>query len=48
MRELFDILTHAIRLGYNHAHEVRPITLQDVNKAKSKKFSQYVLQNAKL
>ncbi|KZP30386.1 thiolase-like protein [Athelia psychrophila] len=36
------------RLGYNHAHEVRPITLQDVNKAKSKKFSQYVLQNAKL
>ncbi|THU88195.1 thiolase-like protein [Dendrothele bispora CBS 962.96] len=36
------------RLGYNHAHECRPITMQDVNKVKSKKNSNYVLAHAKL
>jgi len=36
------------RLGYNHAHECRPITMDDVNKVKSKKASPYVLQHAKL
>ena len=37
-----------LRLGYNHAHECRPITMDDVNKVKSKKASTYVLQHAKL
>ncbi|KAJ8521753.1 hypothetical protein ONZ45_g1596 [Pleurotus djamor] len=36
------------RLGYNHAHECRPITTADVDKVKSKKFSPYVFQHAKL
>ncbi|CAA7262087.1 unnamed protein product [Cyclocybe aegerita] len=36
------------RLGYNHACECRPITVNDVNKVKSKTASQYVLQHAKL
>jgi sterol carrier protein 2 len=36
------------RLGYNHAHECRPVTLNDVNKVKSKSASPYVLQYAKL
>ncbi|KAF4605632.1 hypothetical protein EYR40_004419 [Pleurotus pulmonarius] len=36
------------RLGYNHAHEYRPITMYDVNKVKAKKYSPYVLQHAKL
>ncbi|EIW86273.1 thiolase-like protein [Coniophora puteana RWD-64-598 SS2] len=36
------------RLGYNHAHECRPITRADVDKVKSKQASEYVLQHAKL
>ncbi|KAL4069267.1 thiolase-like protein [Scleroderma citrinum] len=36
------------RLGYNHAHECRRITLADVDNVKSKKWSPYVLQRAKL
>ncbi|KAF8966905.1 sterol carrier protein 2 [Flammula alnicola] len=36
------------RLGYNHAHECRPVTMEDINKVKSKKSSPYVLQYAKL
>ncbi|KAF9054189.1 thiolase-like protein [Panaeolus papilionaceus] len=36
------------RLGYNHAHECRPVTVADVNKVKSKNASPYVLQYAKL
>ncbi|KAF8176300.1 sterol carrier protein 2 [Pholiota molesta] len=36
------------RLGYNHAHECRPITLDDVNKVKSKSASEFVLRHAKL
>ncbi|KAF8876500.1 thiolase-like protein [Infundibulicybe gibba] len=36
------------RLGYNHAHECRPVTMHDVDKVKSKKASQYVLERAKL
>jgi sterol carrier protein 2 len=36
------------RLGYNHAHECRPITMGDVDKVKSKKASPYVLHHAKL
>jgi len=36
------------RLGYNHAHECRPVTMNDVNKVKSKSASPYVLQYAKL
>lgn len=36
------------RLGYNHAHECRPVTLADVDKVKSKKSSKFVLQHAKL
>jgi len=35
------------RLGYNHAHEVRPVTLAEVDKVKSKESSQYVLQRAR-
>lgn len=37
-----------LRLGYNHAHQCRPITIEDVNKVKSNKASSYVLQHAKL
>ncbi|KIM52361.1 hypothetical protein SCLCIDRAFT_567026 [Scleroderma citrinum Foug A] len=36
------------RLGYNHGHECRSITLADVDKVKSKKYSSYVLHHAKL
>ncbi|KAH9476997.1 Non-specific lipid-transfer protein [Psilocybe cubensis] len=36
------------RLGYNHAHECRPITMADVDKVKSKTASPYVLLHAKL
>ncbi|KAF9526021.1 thiolase-like protein [Crepidotus variabilis] len=36
------------RLGYNHAHECRPVTMRDVDKVKAKKASEYVLQHAKL
>ncbi|KAJ6544757.1 sterol carrier protein 2 [Mycena vulgaris] len=36
------------RLGYNHAHECRPVTMADVDKVKSKKTSPYLLQYAKL
>ncbi|KAH7926214.1 thiolase-like protein [Leucogyrophana mollusca] len=36
------------RLGYNHGHECRSITRADVDKVKSKKSSNYVLQQAKL
>ncbi|OCH86680.1 thiolase-like protein [Obba rivulosa] len=36
------------RLGYNHAHECRPVTMSDVDKVKSSKNSPFVLQLAKL
>ncbi|KAF8797617.1 thiolase-like protein [Phlegmacium glaucopus] len=36
------------RLGYNHAHECRPVTLDDIDKVKSKNSSPYVLRFAKL
>ncbi|KAF8472418.1 thiolase-like protein [Gautieria morchelliformis] len=36
------------RLGYNHAHEVRPITKADVDKVKSKHTSAFILEQAKL
>lgn len=36
------------RLGYNHAHECRPITLVDVDKVKSKKSSPFILAQARL
>ncbi|XP_006454829.1 hypothetical protein AGABI2DRAFT_190063 [Agaricus bisporus var. bisporus H97] len=36
------------RLGYNHAHECKPVTMADVDKVKSKKDSPYVLHHAKL
>ncbi|KAJ7178586.1 sterol carrier protein 2 [Mycena crocata] len=36
------------RLGYNHAHECRPVTMADVDKVKSKKYSPFLLQHAKL
>ncbi|KAF5382790.1 hypothetical protein D9757_007285 [Collybiopsis confluens] len=37
------------RVGYNHAHECRPITFADVDKVKSQKeISPYVMQHAKL
>ncbi|TFK93014.1 thiolase-like protein [Polyporus arcularius HHB13444] len=36
------------RLGYNHAHEYRPITRADVEKVKSTKSSPYILQLARL
>ncbi|KAF8577553.1 thiolase-like protein [Ramaria rubella] len=36
------------RLGYNHAHEVRPITMADVERVKSKRSSPYILELAKL
>ena len=39
---------HAYRLGYNHAHECRPITRADVDKVKAKKSSPYVLGLARL
>ncbi|RDB29386.1 Non-specific lipid-transfer protein [Hypsizygus marmoreus] len=36
------------RLGYNHAHECRPVTMEDVNKVKSKEWSKFILQRAML
>ncbi|KAG7450817.1 thiolase-like protein [Guyanagaster necrorhizus] len=36
------------RLGYNHAHICKPITMQDVDKVKSKNSSPYILKHAKL
>ncbi|KAF8724828.1 hypothetical protein AX14_008577 [Amanita brunnescens Koide BX004] len=36
------------RLGYNHAHECRPVSMKSVDMVKSKKASKYVLQYAKL
>lgn len=39
---------YIFRLGYNHAHECRPVTLDDIDKVKSKKSSPYVLRFAKL
>ncbi|KAG6814401.1 hypothetical protein H0H92_007404 [Tricholoma furcatifolium] len=36
------------RLGYNHAHECRPVTMNDVDKVKSVHSSKYILQQAKL
>ncbi|KAI6022593.1 thiolase-like protein [Pisolithus marmoratus] len=36
------------RLGYNHGHECCPITLADVEKVKSTKWSPYILGLAKL
>ncbi|EJD55272.1 thiolase-like protein [Auricularia subglabra TFB-10046 SS5] len=36
------------RVGYNHAHEVRPITMGDIDKVKSKRFSPTALAHAKL
>jgi sterol carrier protein 2 len=36
------------RLGYNHAYQCRPVTLADVDKVKSKKSSEYVIQAARL
>jgi len=36
------------RLGYNHAHELRPITREDVDKVKSTSNSEELLRLAKL
>ncbi|KIY66538.1 thiolase-like protein [Cylindrobasidium torrendii FP15055 ss-10] len=36
------------RLGYNHAHECRPVTVEDVRKVRSKLSSDFILQAAKL
>ncbi|GBE78493.1 thiolase-like protein [Sparassis latifolia] len=36
------------RLGYNHAYECRPVTMADVDQVKSRKFSPYVLRQARL
>ncbi|KAF9014893.1 thiolase-like protein [Cyathus striatus] len=36
------------RLGYNHAHEYRSITMADVDRVKSKNASPYILHHAKL
>jgi len=36
------------RLGYNHACEVRPITMADVDRVKSKKSSKFILEMARL
>jgi len=36
------------RLGYNHAHECRPISIHDVHKVKAQNSSSFVLQHAKL
>ncbi|KAK0207947.1 sterol carrier protein 2 [Desarmillaria ectypa] len=36
------------RLGYNHAHICKPITMQDVEKVMSKNSSRYILGHAKL
>ncbi|CAL1696639.1 unnamed protein product [Somion occarium] len=36
------------RLGYNHAHECRPVTLSDVDKVKSTKSSPFFLARARL
>ncbi|OBZ79769.1 Non-specific lipid-transfer protein [Grifola frondosa] len=36
------------RLGYNHGHECRPVTMSDVDKVKAHKNSPFILQRAKL
>jgi len=36
------------RVGYNHGHICRPVTISDVNKVKSIKSSNFVLERAKL
>jgi len=36
------------RLGYNHAHECRPVTRSDVDRTKSYKSSAIILKHAKL
>jgi hypothetical protein len=36
------------RLGYNHAHELRPITSADVDNVKSKAYSESLIWLAKL
>jgi len=36
------------RLGYNHAHELRPITRVDLDNVRSKSYSEKLLQLAKL
>ncbi|KAI0072356.1 thiolase-like protein [Panus rudis PR-1116 ss-1] len=36
------------RLGYNHAHECRRVSMADVEKAKSKYSSKYILERARL
>ncbi|TDL15833.1 thiolase-like protein [Rickenella mellea] len=36
------------RLGYNHAAECRPVTRVDVDKVRSKQYSEFILQQAKL
>jgi len=36
------------RLGYNHAHELKSVTLDDVDKVKAKRSSPWVLEHAKL
>lgn len=36
------------RLGYNHAHECKPVTMTDVDKVKSTRSSPWILQQAKL
>ncbi|EPS99578.1 hypothetical protein FOMPIDRAFT_1124121 [Fomitopsis schrenkii] len=36
------------RLGYNHAHECKRVTKEDVDKVKSLKFSPYIFQRARL
>ncbi|TCD62938.1 hypothetical protein EIP91_006201 [Steccherinum ochraceum] len=36
------------RVGYNHAHICRPVTMADVDKVKSKKNSPYILSLARL
>jgi len=36
------------RLGYNHGHLCRPVTLADVNRVKSKKSSPFILERARL
>jgi hypothetical protein len=51
LSELFLNVTLNIgtcRLGYNHAYECRPVTRADVDKVKSKMFSERVLEFAKL
>ncbi|KZT67626.1 thiolase-like protein [Daedalea quercina L-15889] len=37
-----------LRLGYNHAHECKPVTKADVEKVRSVKFSPYIFERARL